>query len=386
MQKEKGIKHEKHARLIRPDAGNFGRSEWAILGAPCGRIQKLAQELSRQLGGEYKIAYVDADHSNGEASSAPDPLHHNHAVYTDKIGYHQLNLRANADAFTYRQWFNAEDVILVNGNHFTARRQLLLLDPAKFESLQRKLDRLTTVDAIIRVVPDQEVPAFIREVLPDWESLPAFQVDQPDAVVAFLRRKLQEAIPAVQGLVPAGGKSQRMGEDKGQLEYHGLPQREYVYQLLEKAGMDAYLSCRSGQEEDMPEGYRLLADSFSGLGPYGAILSAFRHDPNKAWLVIACDLPFVDEATIRHLLEGRDPSAIATAFHNPATGFPDPLLTLWEPRAYPVLLQFLAQGYSCPRKVLINSAIKQLQVPDVRVLTNVNNPKEFAEAKSILKS
>ncbi|MCB0631312.1 MAG: molybdopterin-guanine dinucleotide biosynthesis protein MobA, partial [Lewinella sp.] len=106
-------KHEKHAKLTRPDSGNFGRMEWALLGAPCGRIQHIWQQLSRQLGDEYKIAYVDADHSRGEDQAATDPLHNSKAIYTDKIGYHQIQFRLDATPFTFRQWFNQQDVVLV---------------------------------------------------------------------------------------------------------------------------------------------------------------------------------------------------------------------------------------------------------------------------------
>ena len=54
--------------------------------------------------------------------------------------------------------------------------------------------------------------------------------------------------------------------------------------------------------------------------------------------------------------------------------FPEPLITIWEPRSYPTLMQFLTQGYSCPRKVLMNSDI-QLVVPEFpEELTNVNHP------------
>jgi molybdenum cofactor guanylyltransferase len=56
--------------------------------------------------------------------------------------------------------------------------------------------------------------------------------------------------------------------------------------------------------------------------------------------------------------------------------FPEPLITIWEPRAYPLLLQFLSQGYSCPRKVLINSDVELLQVPDVQAIQNVNYPEQ----------
>ena len=76
------------------------------------------------------------------------------------------------------------------------------------------------------------------------------------------------------------------------------------------------------------------------------------------------------------LIKNRNPSAIATAYRSPASGFPEPLVAIWEPKSYPILLQFLAQGYSCPRKVLINSPVHVIDAPNSDVLMNVNTPDE----------
>jgi len=78
-------------------------------------------------------------------------------------------------------------------------------------------------------------------------------------------------------------------------------------------------------------------------------------------------------------------SKVATAFHNPETNFPDPLITIWEPKSYQILLSFLAQGYSCPRKALINSDIKTLTY-DSTILTNVNDPIAFEKIMKQLSS
>ena len=133
----------------------------------------------------------------------------------------------------------------------------------------------------------------------------------------------------------------------------------------------------------------VITDTFLDLGPMGAILSAFRYDPNVAWLVLACDLPMLDVSTIRYLIKNRRSSAAATAFRQPPpplgesnakepkdAGFPEPLITIWEPKSYFTLLQFLAQGVSCPRKVLINSDTCLLDAPDPGALLNVNTPEE----------
>lgn len=378
------VKHQKHAKLERPQLGTFGRREIALIGTPCGVIQSLSNQLINLLGPDLKMAYVDADHSSSEHESE-QMIPQSHLVYTDKINFHRLDLRLVPDSFQYRQWFNGQDLILVNGNHFTANQQIVFIDPRKFDSLQRKLDRLTDVIGFITMEGTSEIPDFLRQHLPDWETLPVWRVEQVETISKFIQKHYRTAQPKVKGLVLAGGKSQRMGRDKGLLDYHGMPQREYLYQLMEEQlSVPAHLSCRAEQLGEMPENYRTVTDSFLGLGPYGAILSAFREDPNSAWLVVACDLPFVDKNGLQYLLDNRSTSSVATAFHNPATQFPDPLLTLWEPRAYPVLLQFLAQGYSCPRKVLINSPVHNIGLPNDHLLTNVNNPAEFEKARILL--
>ena len=61
------------------------------------------------------------------------------------------------------------------------------------------------------------------------------------------------------------------------------------------------------------------------------------------------------------LLEKRNPAKVATAVKGKGKQFPEPLMvTIYEPKSYPVLLQYLAQGYSCPRKMLINSEVLKL--------------------------
>lgn len=371
--------HQKHARITRPDLGEFARHEWALIGTPCSSLQHLAQIIIQRLSTDYRLAYVDADHQ--QADDPAEPLFGNsRLVYTDKIHFHRLDMQLKADTFRYRQWFQDQDMVLVNGNHFRAKRQIVVIDPRKYDSLQRKLDRLDQVDGFLLTAAEQEIPDFLQKHLPHWSDLPVWGPEALPQLIDFLRNRLQAAVPPVSGLVLAGGRSQRMGRDKSLLQYHGKAQHEHLYELLRQQDIPSWISCRAEQVEKMPAEAAVLPDSFVGLGPFGALLSAFRHDPNCAWLVIACDLPFVDAAAIEHLVTHRRISAVATAFYNAETDFPDPLLTLWEPRAYPILLQFLAQGYSCPRKVLINSDTEVIQPSQPYWLMNVNTPEEYRMA------
>jgi len=185
----------------------------------------------------------------------------------------------------------------------------------------------------------------------------------------------------LRGLVLAGGRSERMRTDKGALHYHGLDQRQHTAALLGEFCPDVRVSVRPEQASDLPAGLTPLPDTFLGLGPLGGLLSAFQADPNAAWLVLACDLPFLTRTTLEFLVTNRQPARAATALQSPWDDFPEPLVTIWEPRSYGQLLRFLSLGYSCPRKALINSDIALLAPPVPAELRNVNTPEERAAAE-----
>ncbi len=380
-------KHQKHTALTRPNFGNFSRQEWAILGTNCGSIQKLSRAIIKNLSNDYDFGYVDADHKNANDemdTSTENALNSGaNLEYMDMIDYHRFDTKNEFNQFQYRQWFKEQDAVLINGNHFKGKKQIVVIDQKKKDSLNRKLDRLTDVQMILFTEGETEVYDFLKEHLANWKDIPSFQISQVAEISNWIAQQLVENIPPVYGLVLAGGKSQRMGKDKAALNYHGVPQVKHVHGLLSKHTTETFISCREDQVDQFSD-FKIIKDSFTGLGPFGAIVSAFRENPNAAWLVMAVDLPLVDAAFLKELISQRNFSKNATAFLNPATDFPDPLLTIWEPRSYSALLGFLAQGYSCPRKVLINSDIELIETSQSIKLKNVNNPEDFSEVMKIL--
>jgi molybdenum cofactor guanylyltransferase len=91
------------------------------------------------------------------------------------------------------------------------------------------------------------------------------------------------------GLVLAGGRSSRMQMDKGELVYHAMPQRDFLFHELRKHCSTVYTSCFPGQ--NIPAALNPLEDQFDIRGPMNGILSAFKNHPDKAWLVVAVDMP-----------------------------------------------------------------------------------------------
>ncbi|MEN7547047.1 NTP transferase domain-containing protein [Rapidithrix thailandica] len=377
-------KHQKHAKLVKPAFGEFHRNEVAILGTPCGNIKKLAFAITEALHSTYKLSYVDADHKSADEEDVQGKDVNSALAYganmefTDKITFSRFDHKPAFTSYQYRQHFNEQDLVLVNGNHFKAKKQLVVLDPKKFASLERKLDRLTDVGMLVKVQPEVEIPEFLKSHLENCDELPVYEWDDTEGIVNWIKQTV--IVPKLYGLVLAGGKSVRMQQDKGLIDYHGKPQREYVFEQMREVCEEVFISCRDDQSTAL-EAFPLITDKFLGLGPYGAILSAFQQNPDAAWLVAACDMPNLSAKHLKHLVEHRNSSQLATAYLNAETDFPDPLLTIWEPKSYMALFNFLAQGYSCPRKVLINSEIELIQPLDQSVLKNVNTPEELEEIR-----
>jgi molybdopterin-guanine dinucleotide biosynthesis protein A len=377
--------HNKHAYLAKPALGTFGRNEWAVVGTNCGAIKELADALIRELSPTWQCAYADASHDDEGAASLPGRLMAGASYeYISEPQFHRFNINSNLNHFGFRQMFSGADLIFVNGNHHQARAQVVVIDPAKKASLQKRLARLTDVHLILLTDPSVEVFDFIKEQIPSWQQIPVYNLADTEKIAGFFQQYMEQAKPPVKGLVLAGGKSERMGHDKGSIRWHGKEQRFYMADLLGQFCKDVFISCRAEQENDFETTYRAITDTFTGLGPFGAILSAFRTDPGAAWLVTACDLPFVDKGVLQKLIENRSSKAIATTYRSVADGHPEPLITIWEPKSYPVLLSFLSQGYTCPRKVLLNSEIKLLNPERPEVLMNVNTPDEFEQAKRLM--
>lgn len=187
------------------------------------------------------------------------------------------------------------------------------------------------------------------------------------------------------GLVLAGGASTRMQRDKAAIEYHGQSQLHWTFHLLSHVCAATFVSVRPDQrEEPTRAGLPQVVDRQPGLGPIAGISAALQAHPKAAWLVVACDLPFLNEQTLKYLVAHRDARKLATAFKSSHDGLPEPLCAIWEPAAREPVLAHIAAGKQCPRKFLINADALLLDLPDGRALDNVNTTDEYRSTVATL--
>jgi molybdenum cofactor guanylyltransferase len=185
-------------------------------------------------------------------------------------------------------------------------------------------------------------------------------------------------VPPVYGLVLAGGRSTRMRRDKAGLSYGGRAQLERAVTLLTPYVGHAYVSVRADQTgEALRARFAQIVDTRANLGPIAGLLAAQARHPQVAWLVLACDLPLLDEVTLGHLLRARAPQRLATAYRSSHDGLPEPLCAIWEPRSREPLAAYVAAGRDCPRRFLLSADTELIDEPNPGALDNVNTPEEY---------
>ena len=174
-----------------------------------------------------------------------------------------------------------------------------------------------------------------------------------------------------------------MGRDKGDLVIvEGLSMRQRGMQLLDTVTEHSYLAIAG--DDDRSYSFPTIRDLRQNAGPMAGLESAFAHAPDAAWLVTACDLPFLTSSTLNYLVEHRDSTRDATCFISRFDGKPEPLCTIYESSAHATLQKALSDKGGCARRFLSALTRREIDLPDYSALDNCNRPEDLEEARQTL--
>jgi len=162
---------------------------------------------------------------------------------------------------------------------------------------------------------------------------------------------------------------------------------EEVREMLIPRCRQVFLSVRGGGGAAYrARGIDCIEDVVEDKGPAGGLWSAFQANPSAAWLVVACDLPFLDGGVLDRLIAERKPDQEALAYASAEDGLPEPVCAIYEPAFRARLEGYVAQDLWCPRKMLIRSGARLLTLGPGNPLANVNRPEEYEAALAALRT
>jgi molybdopterin-guanine dinucleotide biosynthesis protein MobB len=340
----------------------------------------LISKLTKNLSPNFNIGFLKHDAHNfemdksGKDTSEISTSGAKSILINDKIHFAHINKKQleQIDVTTNMQDM---DILFVEDHISSPLPKLVFITKSEIRKEIIALINGNEISSIEGIISDDSNDPFNGKY-------PFFNINSSDQIASFILNYFKSKIPSkVYGLILSGGKSERMNEDKGSLSYHnGKNQIDHTKQLLGDYCEEVYVSCRADQtSNDYLKGHKLIIDSFPSVGPTTGIISAQYENQSIAWLVVACDLPYLTKDTIENLIAKRNPFKLATAYYNREKNWPEPLCTIYEPKSYRKILQYFATNKPCPRKVLFNSNIESIELLDHRALNNINTPKEKTE-------
>lgn len=176
-----------------------------------------------------------------------------------------------------------------------------------------------------------------------------------------------------------GGRSSRMGRPKHLLPAEdGRSWFERSWQLVTRhvAGVAV---AGGGELPVAAQGLPRIPDVEGLAGPLAGILAAFRWRPEVAWLVLACDMPAVDESAIAWILAQRHPGRWGVVPRLGLRRMVEPLLACYEPQARSLFEELAAGSISRVSAIAEFERIGVVEVPARlhRSWRNVNTPEEL---------
>ena len=171
----------------------------------------------------------------------------------------------------------------------------------------------------------------------------------------------------------AGGKSSRMGEDKGLKLLAGKPLIEYVIGALAPYFPTIKISADNPKYERF--GYELVADSISGKGPMGGIYSALKNSPFDDVFITACDMPCISASSVNYLLQQKNKSATVAIYH----GKIQPLFGIYNKNLIPVLEAKIAMNQLKMIEFLRETEVTFIEMDNDAVFLNINTLEDFNE-------
>lgn len=190
----------------------------------------------------------------------------------------------------------------------------------------------------------------------------------------------------VTGIILAGGKSARMGNEKGLMLLAGKPLISYAIEALQPICNNLFISTNNHEYKKF--GIKLVEDQIKDIGPMGGIYSCLKVSENIYNLVLSCDMPLVSSAFLNYLLVNGEGFLAAVPWYG--NNFFEPMCAYYHKNVVPFLQQNIdAQHYKLP-EILKREEVNKLLFEkitenfDHHIFTNINTPDQLAEVEKLI--
>ena len=190
--------------------------------------------------------------------------------------------------------------------------------------------------------------------------------------------------PNITGIILAGGKSSRMGTDKGLIPFKGKALIHYAEEILKTFCGQIIISSNSSNYDFL--GYPVVKDIYPNSGPMGGIYSALCHSKTDLNIVISCDMPFINEGLIKDLISSADKYDVVVPWYK--DDHFEPMAAAYQKKNSEIFLSFIKDNnYRIPDFYNVVNTLKldMSQNPDYyseNLFYNINSKAELNKAEN----
>ena len=135
-------------------------------------------------------------------------------------------------------------------------------------------------------------------------------------------------------VILAGGKSSRMGKDKGLMSLNGKPMIKHIIDTVKELDLDSIIISNDKKYECF--GIPVYEDIFKDIGPLGGIHAGFENTQTSKILILSCDMPYINKNIINYILKNSKLNNIVITKHGKNI---HPLIGIYDRKIVNLLLE-----------------------------------------------
>lgn len=176
----------------------------------------------------------------------------------------------------------------------------------------------------------------------------------------------------ISGLIIAGGKSRRMGQDKAQIIYQNQSFLDYAVSLVENFTDDIIISSNQSPVTNYP----IVADLYKNIGPIGGLYAGLQAVKNDFVLVLPVDMPLLNKEVFDRLFKNFNSRKQMNIFN--LDDRPQMLTGIYHKNILPVIEEQILQKDYKLQHLLQKASYKLIDATAFKsIFVNVNSPVEL---------
>lgn len=189
----------------------------------------------------------------------------------------------------------------------------------------------------------------------------------------------------ITGIILAGGKSSRMGSDKGIVNLNGKKFIEHILEAVLPNVNEVLIIANNDNYNNL--GYKVIKDTIKDCGPLGGIYTGLMNSQTENNIVVSCDIPFINSDLIKYIIENTSNADITVPVYK---GNIEPLCAVFTKRTSDQIYNLIMNKDLKIQNILKYFITKEIFITKMqefyndKLFVNINTPEELEQQKELV--